>query len=131
MNISSAQAGRTKTGGTAWVWAAAVLVGLLAITRQSLWIDEALTAAKAAQPDLGGWWRAMLVDKASDLQMPLYMAYVWGFAKIFGTSEWALRAANIPWFVAGIFAVGKTNFFRRFSLAVVALISPFARYYLD
>jgi hypothetical protein len=63
--------------------------------------------------------------------MPLYVAYVWSYAKAFGASEWALRAANMPWFVAGfgvlIAALPKE---RRGAMAVAVLVSPFAWYYL-
>ena len=89
-------------------------------------------AVKASQPTLAAWWRAMLEGGGSDLQMPLYMIYVWGFAKIFGLSEWSLRAANIPWFVAGVAA-----FIRVFprpqrpAVAAVTLAAPFAWYYLN
>ena len=122
-----------QTASCGWLWALlAFVVCLAAISRQSLWIDEALTAAKASQADLRGWWQAMLADKASDLQMPLYMIYMWGFAKIAGASEWALRAANIPWFVAGIVAfIAALPQSKKLVFALVALASPFAWYYLD
>ena len=122
-----------QTASYVWLWALlAFVVCLAAISRQSLWIDEALTAAKASQSDLRGWWQAMLADKASDLQMPLYMIYMWGFAKIAGVSEWALRAANIPWFVAGIAAfIAALPSSKKIAFALVALACPFAWYYLD
>ncbi len=126
-------AGGEKAGAPWWVWALlAGLVCLAAITRQSLWIDETLTAAKARATDFPGWWQAMLVDKSSDLQMPLYMIYMWGFGKLFGASEWALRMANAPWFVAGATAFITVLPARRKILpALVVLSSPFAWYYLD
>ena len=46
----------------------------------------------------------MVAEKMSDLQMPLYMAYVWGWARLFGAEEWVLRAANLPWFIGGLLA---------------------------
>jgi hypothetical protein len=133
MNASSAQAdaGETKTGPQ-WRWAfLGVLMCFAAITHQSLWNDEALTAVKAMQPSLHDWWHEMLGDKASDLQMPLYMIYMWGFAKLSGTSEWALRCANIPWFVTGLWAFmrGLTGP-KKMSLAFIVLLSPFAWYYI-
>jgi len=135
MNAPSAAAENSDEGISArsWPWAVlGVLVCLVAISRQSLWIDEAFMAVKASQPTLAAWWRAMLEGGGSDLQMPLYMIYVWGFAKIFGLSEWSLRAANIPWFVAGVAA-----FIRVFprpqrpAVAAVTLAAPFAWYYLN
>src|SRR5581483_417383 len=102
MNVPSAQsdARGEREAARMWPWVLAGLtVCLAAISHQSLWIDEALTGGKASQRTLADWWRMMVEVKGSDLQMPLYMVYLWGFAKVFGASEWALRAANIPWFV--------------------------------
>ena len=120
-------------GGCPWVWALpALAVCFVAISSQSLWIDEAFMARKAAQPTLADWWRMMPEGNGSDLQMPLFMIYLWGFAKIFGLGEWALRAANIPWF-----AVGATAFIsalpkpQRVAVAIATLFSPFAWFYLN
>jgi hypothetical protein len=134
MNAQPAEAG--SGGGKAareWRWTLlAALVCLAAISRQSLWIDEALTAIKAAQPTFAGWRHAMAAEKASDLQMPFYMAYVWGWAHVFGISEWALRAANLPWMVAGWGSfIGVIGASKKCSLALVAFTSSFAWYYLD
>jgi len=112
--------------------ALACFVPLLAISSQSFWIDEALTGFKAAQPSLADWWRQMSAEKLSDLQMPLYMLYAWGWAKLFGTGEWALRAANLPWFIGGVLAFAFS--FRgtsRLFAALVATLSSFAWFYLD
>ena len=87
-----------------------MVVGLLAmcavaISGRSLWIDEAATAVQAMQPDLGSWWQLLVQEKTAHLQMPFYMLYIWGYEKAFGSSEWALRLANAPWFIASFFAV--------------------------
>ncbi len=109
-------------------------VSALAINNQSLWIDEALTAVKARQPTLAAWWQAMVDEKASDLQMPLYMVYVWAYEKLFGSSEWVLRSANIPWLVPGmvafVAALASTKP-QRLAVATVTVFSPFAWYYLN
>lgn len=120
-------------GGSPWPWAIlALLVCLIAISSQSLWIDEAFMASKASQPTFAAWWHEMRNGSGSDLQMPLYMLYVWAFAKIFSVSEWALRAANIPWFVAGVAAfIPAFPKSRRFAVAAVTLLCPFAWFYLD
>ena len=81
--------------------AAAVVTCLAAISGRSLWIDEAATAAQAMQPTLGSWWQLLVEEKTAHLQMPLYMLYIWGYEKVFGSGEWLLRLANLPWFVAG------------------------------
>ena len=116
----------------------ALLLGLaiacVAISRQSLWIDEAETALKAIPPTLHGWWQALYGEHSSNLQLPLYMFYIWGWARFFGTSEFALRAANIPWFLFGIFAIFR--FARRHpalrnALLLIYGIHPFVWYYLN
>src|SRR5580704_14461389 len=115
------------------MWALmALAVCFVAISQQSLWIDEAFMASKVAQPTLAGWWHMMPEGKGSDLQMPLYMIYMWGFAKIFGLGEWTLRAANIPWFVAGVAAfVPVFPRPQRTLVAAVTLLCPFAWFYLN
>ena len=121
----------------------ALLVGALAVSNQSLWIDEAHSAAKAMQPSLAKWWAAMVHDKGSDLQMPFYMLYLWAWAKLFGTSEIALRAANVPWFAAGLLALfwafpkepalsdSRTGRHRQFTIAALTLTNAFLWYYIS
>jgi len=82
-----------------------MLVFACAINGQSLWIDEACAAFKARQPDLAGWWGQMLREKGSDLQMPVYMFWIWLCGKIFGAGELALRAVNFFWFAPGLLAL--------------------------
>ncbi|MGI8436011.1 MAG: hypothetical protein ACR2NX_03785 [Chthoniobacterales bacterium] len=111
-----------------------LLAGLTAVSRESLWIDEANSALKAMQPALASWWRVMATEKGSDLQMPFYMLQLWAWARIFGTSEFALRAANIVWFCVGQAALFHA--FRRhlrFALitAFLGVISPLLWYYLN
>ena len=89
---------------------------------------------KALPPTLGGWWQELSEDRSADAQMPLYMFYVWAWARVFGTSEWSLHWANAPWFAAGALAFILAFPFgdrRRVSAACVALLCPFAWYYLD
>ena len=111
-----------------------MVVACVAISGRSLWIDEACTATKAVPPTLDGWWQALSQDRSADAQMPLYMLYVWGWARLFGTSEWSLHAANVPWFIAGAvaFILAFPSSDRRCVTATcVVLLSPFAWYYLD
>jgi hypothetical protein len=114
--------------------AAVVVVGCVAISGRSLWIDEACTATKVVPPTLGGWWQALSEDPGADAQMPLYMFYVWGWARVFGSGEWSLHSANVPWFLVGAaafitaFPLGDR---RRVTAACVVLLCPFAWYYLD
>jgi len=76
----------------------------------------------------------MAQEKASDLQMPLYMIYMWAYEKVFGSSEWILRAANLPWFAIGMFAFVTARSSAnqcRWAGALVAVCSPFGWYYLN
>jgi hypothetical protein len=121
----------------------ALLVGALAVTNQSLWIDEAHSAAEAMQPSLAKWWTTIVQDKGSDLQMPFYMLYLWVWAKFFGTSEIALRAANVPWFAAGVLALlwafpkepalsgSRMGRHRQFAIAGLTLTNAFLWYYIS
>jgi hypothetical protein len=114
--------------------AAILLAACVAISGRSLWIDEACTAMKALPTTLSGWWQALSGDRSADLQMPLYMFYVWGWARIFGAGEWSLHAANAPWFIGGalafVFAFPAGDR-RRFAAAAAVILCPFAWYYLD
>lgn len=112
----------------------ALLIGGFALTNQSLWIDEAQSAAKAMQPSLNSWWTTMAQERGSDLQMPFYMFFLWIWAKIFGFSEIALRAANLPWFAAGILALlygVRQDRKLQLSVALIALSNAFLWYYIS
>ena len=115
-------------------FAALVVVSCAAISGRSLWIDEACTATKVVPTTLAGWWQALSGDRSADAQMPLYMLYVWAWARVFGSGELSLHAANVPWFVAGALALILTfppGDRRRNTAICVVLLCPFAWYYLD
>ncbi len=116
------------------VVSAVIMMCLVAISNRSLWIDEAATAVQAMQPSLGSWWQVLVQEKTAHLQMPLYMFYEWAYEKVFGSGEWTLRMANLPWFVlgAGAFILAFPPGDRRRLLTTCAtLLCPFAWYYLD
>ena len=111
-----------------------VLVFALAISQQSFWIDELYSAMAAQHPTLDALWREELYGKGSNLQTPLYMIWIWGCGKIFGTSEVALRAVNLFWLVPGMLALMWALARDRslpFATFLVAALSPFAWYYLN
>jgi hypothetical protein len=107
---------------------------LVATSGRSLWIDEACTAMKAMQPGLPEWWNAMAAEKTADIQMPLYMLYVWIWARLLGWSEWSLHLSNVPWFVIGasvfVLSFSPGTLLRKTALGA-ALVCPFAWYCLD
>ena len=102
-------------------------LGAVVITRQSFWIDEGGTAAVTYHPALAQWWKALVDDNSSSVQMPLYMFYLWGWAKAFGHGEWCLRLSNLPWLALGLMALPRRQ--SAFLLAIV--LSPFVWSYLD
>ncbi len=119
---------------TLWAAVAATIVGLIAVTSQSLWIDEANSAVKAITPGLSAFVDAMHAERGSDLQMPLVMVMLWGWEKAFGLSEFALRAMNIPLFaIALVFAARcwGTSSSQRAFFVVFACSSAFIWAYLD
>lgn len=103
---------------------AAILVGLAAITTQSLWMDEGCGAFKALIPDFKGWWAMTLRLGGSDVQMPVYMFLLWVWAQLGALSEYALRAINLPWLIIAVLALRRVRFW-----PLVCLTSPFVLYY--
>ncbi len=112
-----------------WRWLlcalAALAVGALAISNQSFWMDEGGPAFKSMLPTLGSWWRFTLQIGGSDVQMPVYMPLVWLWEKIFGSTEFALRAINLPFLVIMVLALRRVPFW-----PLVCLTSPFVLYYV-
>ncbi len=110
-----------------------MLACLLAITGRSLWIDEIEIARVAAQPTLPGAWRELWAIHGSDLQMPLYAAWIWACAQIFGAGELALRAVNPLWFIPGVlaFTLACPGRATRNFIFLLAAGSPLLWYYLN
>ena len=57
-----------KISGQKFFWvclAVLAAAAALAVSGQSLWIDEANTAFKARQPTLSGWWQTLAAEKAT------------------------------------------------------------------
>jgi hypothetical protein len=114
--------------------AAGLLVGGLAISRDSYWIDEATVARKALTPTLGAWWQSMLTDGGSSLQLAFYFLFAWTWSKVAGVSEFALRGGNVLWFLPGFLILTQALGGRRplrWALGLVVLGSPFVWYYLN
>jgi hypothetical protein len=134
MSAESIKVSRERLPSTV-VWVGlGVATGWIAISNQSYWIDEISTAHKAMMPTLEGWWGRMRAEGTSNLQLPLYLLYAWGWARLFGYSEFALRAGNLVWWLTALTVVSllwRTH--RRFCalLAVTLMTNAFAWYYLN
>jgi hypothetical protein len=111
----------------------ATALPLLAISQQSLWMDEAMTGNVAVQQTLRLFWQKLASGKGSDIQMPLYMFYAWVWARLFGASEISLRLANYPWFLVGQVAGTLIWADRRkgFLFVSIAACSSFIWFYLN
>jgi hypothetical protein len=116
------------------IGAMAAAIGAFAITNQSFWIDEGGAAIHATQPTLPDWWQSLRLEGNSNLQLILQQLYLWGWEKIFGSSEIALRASNIPWFVAAVLALAWAFPDKRClqnGVIAVTLSNAFLWYYLS
>lgn len=123
---------RTFTDSLFFPIAASLLVGLLAVSSKSLWIDEGLSASKAMAPTLQEAWQRLLDERNTNMHMLLYMACLWGWEKLFGHSEFSLRAMNIPFFLMGVLALWLAVPRQiRTALAAIICLSPFMWFYLD
>lgn len=113
---------------------AACLVSVVAISGESLWIDEGGSAFKAMQPTFSAWWHAMRQDPSTNLQLPLYLLLLWGWEKFAGSGEIALRAMNGPFLLLTVYGfwLAFRNHRARFWFAILFLLtSAFTWYYLN
>lgn len=112
-------------------------VGLstIAITNQSLWIDEANTAKKALAPTIFEWRRLMHTERGSDVQMPFYMGYAWVWNRVAGVRpEWLFRFSNVFWMLLGqaaMLAALRNRPRMATAQALVLALNPFLWYYLN
>ncbi|HXR04855.1 MAG TPA: hypothetical protein VN836_09125 [Verrucomicrobiae bacterium] len=105
----------------------ALVVGAMAITSQSFWMDECSTAILAVQPTFAAWRHSLMLDAGANNQMPIYMFHVWVWQKLFDNSELALRASNLSWLALGFLAIPRRQALFLFTLAT----SSFLWYYLN
>jgi hypothetical protein len=82
---------------------AQVAVMLLAISNESLWIDEFWTAHFAAMHSFKAFRELLMVPSGSQTPLHFLHFYLWGLFVPAG--EYLLRLANLPLFVAGQLAV--------------------------
>ena len=81
----------------------------LTIRAGSLWTDEAFSAYIACHRTIGSLVSTLLAGDSSDLQMATYYIYLHFWTICFGSTEFALRAANIPFVVVFSFALIWTS----------------------
>lgn len=117
----------------AWVLAAVLLITaalrLYGLNSEGLWLDEAITWSR-----LKSGLRGMLTDWDSERQGPLYMVAMWGWTKLFGFGEIALRLPSVLFGVLGVWAVyllGEKLFNRSAGLwaSSFAAVNPFLIHY--
>jgi 4-amino-4-deoxy-L-arabinose transferase-like glycosyltransferase len=104
------------------------------IGTQSLWVDEGFTLQYADTKSLAATMGLILGANGSERFSPLYLAFLHGVIRVWGTSEFALRAFSAICGVAAVVAVigAATAFFdRRTALLAGALMaaSSFAVWY--
>jgi hypothetical protein len=112
-----------------WWWPLAALLLLAAALRlstlslQSFWYDEAYTPVHVLHPSLVATLESVVHRENTP---PLWYVLIWGWSRIFGTGEVALR---LPSALAGIAAValawgiGRELAGRRVALAMAALVA--------
>jgi hypothetical protein len=81
-----------------WLFCAACycLALALSVTGSSLWTDEAFSAWEASHRTFGSLIHSLRAGDSSDLQVGGYYIWLFGWVRLFGASELALRSANLP-----------------------------------
>jgi hypothetical protein len=105
----------------------------LGVSGVSLWIDEGFSAKLAVQPTFAAWAATLSGIRGSEPQMPGYELYLWLWARLFGTSEWTLRLANVPWallFTASL-AWGAECLLNIRRTWLIICLSPFLWFYMN
>jgi hypothetical protein len=98
-----------------------IAVMLLAISNESLWIDEFWTAHFAAMGSFKAFYELLLVPSGSQTPLHFLHFYLWGL--IAPAGEYLLRLANLPLFVAGQLALywALRDYPRKFAVLFLAL----------
>jgi len=112
---------------------ALTLLCFVSVTDQSLWIDESITAWLASHATLKELINTQANISVSETQMPFYIWYIWGWAKIFGIGELSLRMANAPFLLLLLSTIlwGSKLFFKTRWTWIIATVSPFICFYAN
>jgi hypothetical protein len=105
----------------------------LAITRESLWIDEAWTAWFASHGNARSLLHAVAWTNGSEAQMPGYLLYVFAWVKLFGRGEIALRFANLPFAVLLLTSMSwlSSVLLKRPYAWLIFSLTPFLWFYMN
>lgn len=117
----------------AMLGASAAVAGF-AISSQSFWIDEATSLIVAMAPNPAEAWKYAQAVGGAAIQTPVYNLYLYAWHKLFGGSEWAIRASNIPFFLFAQLAflvVLRSRPRLALTAGVLALLCPALWMYLD
>jgi hypothetical protein len=106
---------------------------MLAITRQSLWIDEAWTAWFAGHASMRSLLHVLMLAPGGDEQFPGYLIYMHAWVSLFGRSEIALRSSNLPFAVLFLFSLSwiSTVLLKRPYAWLIVTLSPFLWFYMN
>ena len=112
---------RRHSGLPNGVWLIGILllataVRAIGLGRQSLWVDEGISYARATWPLGPAMWNTLLVG----VQTPLYYLLLRGWLVMAGHSEWALR---LPSLFASVLSVAVAYRLGRFSGCRVGLVA--------
>lgn len=107
----------------------ALLLRLYTLGSESLWLDEAIIWHRVKDGPLN-----FLFDWDADTQGPIYPLLIWGWSKLFGFGEIAMRVPSVIFGVLSIHAIyllGRRLFNNTAAMwaAVFAAINPFLLYY--
>jgi hypothetical protein len=136
MALSSEQSSASGKYAVPELWlfiSAGTLLLALGVSGESLWVDEGYSAKLAMQPTLGLWASTLQSILGSESQMPGYQLYLWGWTRLFGMSEWAMRLANLPWaalFTASL-AWGAEYLLHLRRVWLIICLSPFLWFYMN
>lgn len=114
-----------RPGSEAWRIVAFALIQvavmLVAISNESLWIDEFWTAHFSAMESFRAFHELLMVPSGS--QTPLHFGYFYLWGLLNPPNEFFLRLGNLPLFVAGQLAVfwALREYPRKFSVLFLAL----------
>jgi len=122
-----------KWEGLFVLFALALVIALLSIDDRSLWTDEIGTWQLTLPNTFSAWSSGFWSHYNSDGQIPLYHAFMWGWVQLFGSDEWVLRAANIPWLILALAGCARMSESRdeRSWLFLSFSLSAFIWYYTN